>query len=61
MTAIERAHAEWMAHFAANPTEWQPGFGRWFSDGYYLRRPKAREPTSFKTKQQLQADAWDRA
>lgn len=60
--AIDRAHGEWRAFWDQHPTEYQPGIGKWLSDGYYLRRPKARDsPILRKTKQQEQADAWDRA
>lgn len=61
--AIDRDHAAWCEFWGANPTEKRPGIGFFFEDGYYLRKPKARESTitTHKTKQQEAADAWSRA
>ncbi len=37
--AISANHDEWVAHWASHPAEFKPGFGKYFEDGYYLRKP----------------------
>lgn len=62
--AIDRDHAAWCKFWEENPGEWKPGIGKFFEDGYHLRKPKTRDPTKFgphKTKQQQQADDWANA
>ncbi len=55
---IDAAHAEWMAFFNENPSEYRPGIGKWLKEGYWMRRPKAREPTAggSRTQAELLAD-----
>lgn len=47
--AIDRSVLEWAAFWKANQAEHVPGIGKWFSDGYYLRKPspngRRKEPT----------------
>ena len=40
--AIDRSVLEWAAFWKANQAEHVPGIGKWFSDGYYLRKPEVR-------------------
>lgn len=41
--AIDAAHVEWMGFFHEHPDQYRPGIGKWLKDGYWVRRPKARD------------------
>lgn len=41
--AIDRSVLEWANFWKAHKGEHVPGIGKWFSDGYYLRKPEAKQ------------------
>ncbi len=40
--AEDRVHAAWCKFWLEHPTEYRPGIGQYFADGYDLRQPAAR-------------------
>ena len=59
--SIEQSHTQWCLYWKQNSTSWKPTLSKWIEDEYYLKETPKVSDSLPKSRQQENADAWERA